>query len=77
MRHLPNNKSPKQNIIINACFDYYGTETTAEETKSAKKIALWVMGRKKGISLTEEEKSALWAIKNNLADRVYAEGLAE
>ncbi len=76
MRHLPNNKSPKQNVIVNACFDYYGTGATAEEAKSAKKIALWIMGRKKGIVLTEEERSNLWAIKINLADNVYVESLA-
>lgn len=77
MRHLPNNKSPKQNIIISACFDYYGPEINAEETKSAKKIALWTMGRKKGISLTEQESSDLWAVKINLADEIYVEALQQ
>ena len=48
----------------------------AEETKSAKKIALWIMQRKKGISLTEKEKSDLWAIKNNLVDKTYVKNLA-
>ena len=71
MRHLPNNKTQKQNTIITACFDYYGLGKNAEEIKSAKKIALWIMGRKKGIALTEQEESDLWAIKTNLSDETY------
>lgn len=71
MRRLPNNKSPKQQIIISACFDYFGKDINLEEKKSAKKIALWMMGRKKGISLSEQENSDLWAIKANLADETY------
>lgn len=72
MRHLPNNKTERQKLIIESCLDYYGSGISKEERKSAKKIALWVMGRRKGISLTENEKSDVWAIKINLEDETYA-----
>lgn len=77
MKHLPSKKTLKQKIIINACFDYYGTGISGEDTKVAKKIALYLMGRRKGIVLTEEEKSDLLKIKTNLKDKTYSDSFLE
>jgi len=76
MRQLPTKRTAKQNIIIKASFDYFGTGISKEEEKSAKKIALWAMNRKKRINLTEEENSGLWAVKTNLDDPTYAKSLS-
>lgn len=73
MRRLPIKKTNKQKIIIEATFDYFGKEMTNEEKKSAKQIALYIMGRKRGVNLTEEEKSDMWAIRENLGDKVYVD----
>ena len=68
MRRLPKNRSPKQESIIQATFDYFGGGITEEDKKSAGQIALFLMGRKRGVNLGEEEQSAAWAIKQNLPD---------
>jgi len=75
MRRLPRKPNPKQNLIIKAVRDYFG-EANSEEKKSATKISLWLMGRKKRNPLTEEEKEIMETIKMNLQDKVYAPGLA-
>ena len=76
MRNLPHKLSFKQKLIIEAVRDYFG-EIKGEEKKSVTKIALWLMGRKKGNVLMEEEQEILEMIKLNLADKVYRRELAE
>ena len=76
MRNLPHKPTFKQKLIIEAVRDYFG-EVNKEERQSVAKIALWLMGRKKGIVLTEEEQEILEMIKVNLADKVYRGELAE
>ena len=71
-RRLPKNRTAKQESIIQAAFDYFGSGITEEDKKSAGQIALFLMGRKRGVSLNEEEKSAAWAIKQNLPDYLNA-----
>jgi len=73
MRHLPKNKTQNQDIIIGACYDYYGTNLNAEDKKSARKTALWIMGRRRNIKLTEGEQKNMLAIKENLKDKTYTE----
>jgi len=65
MRRLPTRPSKRQKIIIEAVNDFFG-ERNQEEKKSATKIALWLMGRRKGVVLTEEEEGIKEAVKNNL-----------
>ncbi len=77
MRNLPNKRNPKQNLIISAVYDYFGNGITAEEKNSVKYIALYLMGRKKGFQLTEEQKSDMWAIRENLGDKVYSESFLQ
>lgn len=71
MRRLPTKLTKKQKLILAVAEDFFG-DPNLEEKKSIKKIALWIFGRKKGLRrLTEEERKALWYIRNNLADKVY------
>jgi hypothetical protein len=67
MRRLPIKRSLKQKIIIRTVEDYFG-KANPKERKSATKIALVLMGRKKGVVLSEEEKEDLRLIKENLND---------
>ena len=76
MRHLPRKRNQKQNLIIKAVRDYFG-EANPEEKKSATKISLWLMGRKKGVVLSEEERDILEVIKVNLRDKTYTSSLTE
>ena len=71
MRGLPKNKSDKQKLIIAAVYDYFGIGSKVR----ANQIAIYIMGRKKGVTLTNEEKSDAWAIKENLKDEIYTKGL--
>lgn len=73
MRRLPVNKSPKHTLIIRAVYDYFGVGI--DKTR-ANQIAIYLMGRKKGVDLTDEEKSDAWSIKQNLVDKFYLEGLS-
>lgn len=61
MRTLPKNKSDKQKLIIAAVYDYFGIGSKVR----ANQIAIYIMRRKRGVSLTEEEKSDVWAIREN------------
>lgn len=74
MRRLPRKPSPKQDLIIKTVEDYFG-EANPEEKKSATKISLWLMNRKRGIVLNEEEEDVLGVIKANLKDETYASSL--
>lgn len=71
MRTLPKNKSQKQKLIIAAVYDYFGVGSKVR----ANQIAIWLMGRRRGVNLTEEEKSDVWAIKENLKDETHVKGL--
>ena len=77
MRKLPSNKSPRQNLIIKAVFDFYGDSLKKREYKKARAIALCLMGRKKGVVLDKEQIDNLWFIKNNLQDEIYRNSLAD
>ena len=72
MGKLPRKRNKRQNLIVNAVWDYFG-KMNAEEKKSATKISLWLMGRKKRLEpLTEEERGALERIQANFQDKTYA-----
>jgi hypothetical protein len=66
-RTLPKNKSAKQKLIINVVWDYFGI---GEKTR-ANQICLFVMGRKRGVHLTEEEMCDVRCIKINMQDELY------
>lgn len=66
MRRLPTNRSKRQTEVIDEVFDWFGKAITPEEKKSAVRIALWIMKRKKGIELNEEEREIEWMVKKNM-----------
>ena len=66
MRRLPSNRTEKQNRIINAVQDWFG-ELNPQESKSAVQIALWIMGRKSRVMLSEEEESIALCVGQNLS----------
>ena len=74
MRHLPRKRNQKQNLIIKAVGDYFG-KANPEEKKSATKISLWLMNRRKGVVLSEEEKDIVEVVKISLKDKVYVSSL--
>ena len=76
MRRLPRKRNQKQNLIIRGVEDYFG-EANAEEKKSATRISLWLMNRRRGVVLSEEEKGVLEVIKANLKDKTYVSSLTE
>ena len=76
MRKLPTNRTLRQKTIIEACYDFYGLGGISKYKKSADKIALWIMNRKRGLDkLTEQETNDLWHIKQNLTDIIYKKGI--
>jgi len=74
MRNLPRKPSPKQELIIKAVEDFCGGGGSSNRNKA--NAALWIMGRKRGIELTEEEKDIVWYVQQNLADDIYPTDLA-
>ena len=66
----------RQELIVGVIRDYFG-KADSEEKKSATKILLWLMRRKKGIVLTDEEKEVLEVIRKNLQDKSYISLLTE
>ncbi len=71
MRTLPKNKSDKQKLIIAAVYDYFGVGSKVR----ANQIAIYIMGIRREVNLTDEEKSDARAIKENLKDETYIKGL--
>jgi len=77
MRKFPKNKTIKQKLLINVCYDYYGKGMFPNEKVRAGQIALYLMGKRRGIELTNQEKSDMWAIKENLKDKIYLNAFRE
>jgi len=57
--------TPRQKTLLDKCLEFFAEEPTPRERQMAKRIALWLMGRRKGLTLTEEEQDALWYIQRN------------
>ena len=71
MRRLPTKPTDNQKIIIEACRDFYN-----KSNKSARKLALFLMGRKARLEpLTEDERGALFCVKKNLSDKIYRDNI--
>ncbi len=75
MRQLPKKRSEKQNLIISATFDYYGSGLPIKQIPLVRNIALYLMGRKRGVVLSDEQKSELEEIRENLKDKIYCQSL--
>lgn len=75
-RNLPIKRTEKQNLTIAATFDYFGKGMAKQEIPAVKAIALFLMNRKKGVKLSEEQKLDMFTIKSNLRDGIYIASLA-
>ena len=76
MRSLPKNLNQNQILIVEATKDYFGKGApTNGLQRNIINCSLWIMQRRKGIRLNDEEKSAIWAIRENLKDKVYCDQL--
>ena len=73
LRQLPRNRSSRQNCIINAVEDFCGNNESSMRIKT--NASLWLMGRKKGIELNEDEKYIVWYVERNLADDEYRQSI--
>lgn len=74
-RTLPRNKTNTHKIIIKAVNDYFGEGCPLKDRKLKKDICLWIMNRKKGVKLNEEQQEILWYVKTNLLDSTYRKEL--
>jgi hypothetical protein len=76
MRNLPTKLNPKQALIVEATKDYFGTGAPVKGLqRNIINVSLWLMKKRKNINLNDEEKSAIWAITENLSDKVYFNSL--
>lgn len=75
MRQLPKKQSAKQQLIIRATEDFCGNDGSTNKNKV--QAALWIMGRKARVELTEEEKTIVWYVQNNIGDSVYCQSFME
>jgi len=66
-RRLPLNRTAKHNQIIKNVDEFFGNGCSPGDKRMKKDIYLWLMNRKKGVELNEEQKEAVWFIKSNLA----------
>jgi len=72
MRNLPTKLNQNQALIVEATKDYFGKGApTSGLQRSIINVSLWLMQRRKGISLNDKEKEAVWCIAQNLKDKVY------
>ena len=77
-RQLPTKPNNRQKLIIKAVADYYGAGITNQEKSDSKIVALFIMGRRARLQpMNEQQKSDEWAIKNNLGDQIYINGLSD
>lgn len=73
-RLLPRKPSQRQKLVIKATEDFFNQKPS--QNPSITKIALFLMGRRKGLKLLSEEEETTWRIRNNLQDRIYRDSLA-
>ena len=67
-------KTKKDKRIFFAVRDYYNVDGNPKESKRANEVALHITGRK-NINLTEEERSDVRCIKENMKDMIYMVGV--
>jgi len=77
MRKIPNKISEQQRITLYATLDFYGDGLPKKERPSVRQLAIYLMGRRKGIKLTDQQKDDMWYIRENIKDKVYTDSLLE
>lgn len=66
MRRIKGVRKDFHKLVMKATQDYYGYTTN-------KNVMEYIEGKK--VNLTEEEKSDVWKIRNNIGDKIYTENL--
>ncbi|KKQ68588.1 MAG: hypothetical protein A2626_02815 [Candidatus Nealsonbacteria bacterium RIFCSPHIGHO2_01_FULL_38_55] len=74
-RRLPTNKTKEHKMIILAVDDYFGNGCSPADKKLKTNICLWLMRRKRGVSLSDEQKEAVAIVRDNLNDKIYRNNL--
>jgi hypothetical protein len=76
MRNLPKKPKPSQALIIESTKDYFGNGAPLNGLqRNIINVSLWIMQKRKGVVLNDEEKEAVWCIAQNLKDKVYYDTL--
>jgi hypothetical protein len=71
-KNLPKNPTQTQRDLVNCAFDYYGEGVGIEEKKTAKMIALRLIGKGRGLpTMTKEQRDDISRIKHNFKDELY------
>ena len=70
MRRLPTTKTKKQETIIRAVADFFNKPFFERDVINT---SLALMNRR--VELTEEQKDAVWYVRENLTDKRYCESL--
>ncbi|MFC1789487.1 hypothetical protein ACFLYY_00745 [Patescibacteria group bacterium] len=65
MRRLPKKPNERQKLIVEAVKEFFG-EMNPEEKKSATRLSLWLMNRRKELVLTEDEVEIGKIVKKNI-----------
>ena len=77
MRQLPTQPNKRQKLIIRAVSDYYGAGINNQEKSASRAVALFLMGKRARLkTISEEQKSDMWAIKTNIEDQTYIASLS-
>lgn len=75
VRRLPRKRNKRQVQMIQATEEWFG-EMNPVEMKSSVRIALFLMGRRKGIELGEEEQQIAWCVHQNLVAESHQASLS-
>ena len=51
--------------------EFYGDGCSGKDRKLKKDICLWLMNRRRGIKLNDEQKEVLWYIRQNMSAGAY------
>ena len=70
MRNLPTKISEQKEIIIRAVMDFFNRDRTDRDVINT---AVALMNRK--VELTDEQKEAVWYVRENLTDKRYRRNL--
>ena len=68
MRRLSKKQVDEQKLITKSVDNYFGFACPVRHQLSKKAIVLWLMNKRMGIRLNDEQKEAIEKIKNNLAE---------
>lgn len=74
MRRLPLRPTKQQKLVVDAVCDFYNVD---DPRRNEIDMALWIMGRKRGVKLTDEQMYDITAIQANVGDETYRQSLLQ